>query len=80
MVTLYEGNNTLNVQMVPIAVPTNLYGIVSDIDMVPLPGVSVTLDGLVTTTDSLGQYQFTDLVPGNYTITFVKAGYETVVM
>jgi len=80
MVTLYEGNNPLNVQMVPIAVPTNLYGIVSDIDMVPLSGVSVTLDGLVTTTDNLGQYQFTDLVPGNYTITFVKEGYETVVM
>ncbi len=80
-IILYEGTNELNVGLTPIPPPVaNLYGVVSDAETgSALAGVKVTIDGLVTYTDSLGQYAFSGLTPGNYTITFEKDGYETVV-
>ena len=77
---LYEGNNTLNVQMVSILLPiANLYGKVTDIDTGnPLSSVKVTIDGLVTYTDSNGDYGFEGLGPGSYTVTFEKEGYTKV--
>lgn len=80
-ITLYEGTNELNVGMTPIAPPVaSLYGVVTDADTgYALEGVKVTIDGLVTYTDSLGQYAFEGLTPGSYEIKFEKDGYETLV-
>ena len=82
MVQLYEGDNTLNVQMVPIAAPVaNLSGKVTDsVTGLALQGVKVTLETTVAYTDGSGNYGFTGFDPGYYPLTFEKAGYETVVM
>lgn len=80
-IVLYEGPNELNVGLMPIPPPVaNLYGVVIDAETgYALEGVKVTLDGLVTYTDSLGRYAFEGLTPGSYTITFERDGYETLV-
>ena len=81
MANLVEGNNVLDVQLIPIAPPVaNLYGVVSDAETgYPLSGVKVSIDGLTTYTDVNGNYGFTGLTPGAYTIQFSKDGYETIV-
>ena len=80
-ITLYEGSNELNVGLTPITPPVaNLYGVVTDIETgESIGGVKVTIDGLVTYTNSSGEYAFEGLSPGSYTITFEKEGYETVI-
>lgn len=80
-IVLSEGNNVLNVGLTPILPPVaNLYGVVTDAETgYPLSGVKVSIDGLVIYTDASGNYGFTGLIPGSYTITFEKEGYETVV-
>ncbi|GAI68618.1 unnamed protein product [marine sediment metagenome] len=79
-ITLYEGSNELNVGLIPILPPVaNLYGVITDADTgSPIEGVKVTIDGLVTYTNSSGAYAFEGLSPGAYTIAFEKEGYETV--
>ncbi len=81
-ITLVEGNNVLNVQLTPIAAPVaNLYGVVTDAQTgYALQGVKVTLDSLITYTDSSGYYSFTNLTPGAYSVKFEKEGYETKVL
>ncbi len=81
-IVIYEGTNEQNVGLTPIAPPVaNLYGVVTDAQTgYALQGVKVTLDGLVTYTDSLGRYAFDGLTPGGYTLTFEKDGYETLVL
>jgi len=80
-ITLYEGSNELNVGLTPIPPPVaNLYGVVTDIETgEPIGGVKVTINGLVTYTNSSGAYGFEGLTPGGYTIKFEKDGYETVI-
>ena len=80
-IVLSEGNNVLDVQLTPIPPPVaNLYGVVTDAQTGdPLSGVKVSIDGFVTYTDASGNYGFTGLAPGAYTIEFSKAGYETLV-
>ena len=80
-ITLYEGSNELNVGLTPIPPPvTTLYGVVTDADTGnPIQGVKVTINGLVTYTNSSGAYGFEGLTPGSYTITFEKDGYETLI-
>lgn len=79
-IVLHEGNNELNVGLVPVPPPVaNLYGVVTDADTgAPIGGVKVIIDGLVAYTAANGAYAFEGLTPGNYTITFEKEGYETV--
>ncbi|MDP2174102.1 MAG: carboxypeptidase regulatory-like domain-containing protein [Candidatus Cloacimonadaceae bacterium] len=45
----------------------------------PLAGVavSITQTGATATTNAAGQYQFQNVLPGNYTISFSKYGYVT---
>ena len=79
-IVLAEGNNMLNVGLVPIPAVANLYGVVTDADTgFVLVGVKVTIAGLVTYTDLNGTYAFEALTPGSYTITFEKEGYETLI-
>ncbi len=80
-IVLVEGNNELNVQLIPIPPPVaNLYGVVTDAQTgYALSGVKVTIDGLTTYTGDDGNYGFTGLPPGSYTVIFEKAGYETAV-
>jgi len=79
-IILSEGNNTLNISLVPIApAVANLSGIVTDANTgYALSGVKVTIDGLTDYTDSYGRYGFEGLTPGAYTITFEKSGYVTI--
>ena len=57
-----------------------LYGQVKDaITGEAISGVLVSLNGLETHTNGGGDYAFTDLEPGAYTLTFSKEGYETAV-
>ena len=80
-IVLVEGNNELNVSLVPVApAVANLYGVVKDADTgQPIQGVMVTIAGLVAYTNASGQYAFEGLAPGAYTVEFSKAGYETLV-
>ena len=56
-----------------------LYGIVTDADTGdPIEGVKISLDGLVTHTDSNGAYAFDGVEPGAYTVIFEKEGYGSV--
>ncbi|MCW3465073.1 TonB-dependent receptor [Chitinophaga nivalis] len=63
---------------------TNIYaqtiikGSVKDPEGNLVPGASVTIGkNKATTTNDKGEYQFTDLQPGKYTVTFSFIGYET---
>lgn len=78
MAILAEGDNVINVQLIPIPPQVaNLYGVVTDAETgLPLSGVKVTIDGLVAYTNA-GGYGFTGLMPGSYVITFEKDEYET---
>jgi len=53
----------------------NLFGTIRDEKGDPLPGVSVSMNGLETSTDSSGRYNFRDIEAGKYQITFTKEGY-----
>lgn len=62
-----------------------LRGQVLDADELEIPGVSITITSpsiiggtQATVTDSLGRYQFVELLPGAYTVTAVKGGFQTV--
>lgn len=77
-----EGQVLDSVTFTLISVPAvaNLYGVVTDTETgSPIQGVKVTLGNLVVYTDSSGNYGYEGLAPGDYTITFEKNGYETVV-
>ena len=76
---LHEGDNVLDVALVPIPPPVaNLSGVVTDADTgYAIEGVKVILDGLVAFTDSSGYYSFTNLSPGAYSIKFEKEGYQS---
>jgi len=57
---------------------TTLNGVVSDPkEQKFVEGALVTLDTLTTYTDAVGYYLFTDLSPGDYSLTVSKDGYET---
>lgn len=57
----------------------NLYGKVTDATTEQeITGVSVTLNGLQTLTDTNGNYYFLDVEPGEYNIQLSKEGYEPV--
>lgn len=73
------GDNVLNIALTPIPlIETRLFGKVTDEETrIPLSNVKVSLDGMVVYTNSQGYYEFGGLIPGGYTITFEKAGYET---
>lgn len=47
-------------------VPVEVNGTVTDTDGNPIPGATVTLDGLTATTDSDGFYVFEEVQPGTY--------------
>ena len=65
---------------VPPVVLANLYGrVTDDATGEPVADVLGTLNGLEFYTDAGGNYAFTDLEPGSYTISFGKEGYEPVV-
>ena len=84
MITLHEGLNELNVEIVPVTLPTaTLYGVVIDADTgLPLQGVRVTIegDGVFTTTNQNGQYSLSGIIPGSYVIGFNKDGYHTLIL
>lgn len=82
MAIIVEGDNQLNVQLTPIPPPVaNLYGVVTDADTgYALPGVKVTINGLTDYTNIKGEYGFTNLVPGSYSVSFSKEGYETAIL
>jgi len=76
-----EGANQLNVRMELIVITGNLSGKVTDVATgVAIPGVTVTLGGNTTSTDTSGNYGFSGVPVGNYAITFSKTGYNTVTM
>ena len=80
-VTILAGSNSLNFEMTPSVVPPTkgtLTGQVTDATTgQPINGVTVSLSGVTTTTDSSGNYGFTNITPGTYTLTFTKSGYNT---
>jgi len=79
MAVLVEGNNEINISLVPIPpLVANLYGVVTDAETgYPISDVKITINSLVTYTSSSGIYTLEGLLPGNYTIKFEKEGYET---
>ena len=81
-ITLVEGENIQNVSMVLVpSLLANLYGTVIDsVSGYPIEGVKVTIQGIISLTDFSGQYGFTGLEIGSYTITFEKVGYNTLTL
>ena len=72
-----EGVNTLNVQMQVLIINGTLMGVVTDATTgLPIPGVSINLGGVIKTTGPDGTYNFTDITPGTYAVTFSKTGYQ----
>lgn len=56
----------------------NLYGKVTDADTgKAVSNVYIALDSKETYTDYTGNYSFLDIQPGEYSIIFIKEGYET---
>jgi len=59
----------------------SLSGIVIDDESgYPIGGVIVSLDSMKTSTNSSGQYSFSNVEPGDYPLMFEKVGYETLVL
>jgi protocatechuate 3,4-dioxygenase beta subunit len=57
-----------------------LYGQVTDAETGdPIEGVKISLNGLITHTDSNGAYAFDGVEPGQYVVEFSKDGYEALV-
>jgi hypothetical protein len=78
-VTINPGVNTINVTMQLIL--GNLSGKVIGSDAPNgLAGVTVTLDTTVVTTDSSGNYGIQGIPPGQHSLKFEKAGYQTITM
>lgn len=79
-IELQEGPNTVDINLVPIAVPeASVTFTVIDADTsAPIPGVTVTLEATPLITGSDGKCQFVGIIEGDYPITFVKEGYETI--
>lgn len=67
-----------NLLSVNLAAQVQFSGLISDSQTgSPLEGVQVHLGDLITTTNAAGQYHFSDLSLGNYTLTVSKANYIT---
>ena len=76
-VTITEGLNQLNVQMVMLT--GTLQGTVTDSTTgLPISGVTVILNGKSTSTNANGNYSIMGIVPGLYGIRFEKSGYQTI--
>jgi hypothetical protein len=60
----------------------NLYGVVTDDQGAPLPGVTVTLSGSgapsVQVTNAQGQFRFLGLGPGSYNLRAELEGFSTI--
>ncbi|MCK4266887.1 MAG: carboxypeptidase regulatory-like domain-containing protein, partial [Thermoplasmata archaeon] len=55
----------------------SIEGSVVDENGDPVIGATVTIEGYSTTTDANGDYSFTDVPVGDYTVRVEKSGYET---
>jgi len=74
-----EARNLGTVYLAPITgEPASIYGRVVDSDTGSgISGVLVQVGGYSGYTNSSGDYDITGIPAGNYTVTFSKAGYET---
>jgi hypothetical protein len=61
-----------------VTITGSLVGIVTDAFNTPLSGATVNLSGKTTATNSNGQYSFSNLDLGEYSISFSLTGYDTV--
>lgn len=78
-VTINPGVNTINVTMELVL--GSLSGKVTSSDHpTGLAGVTVTLDQTVVTTDASGNYGIQAVPPGQHSLKFEKAGYQTITM
>ena len=74
MPNITQGNNVLDVQLVPIV--ANLYGKVTDaVTNNPIAGVKIMFDGRETYTDANGNYTTTNLTIGELAISFSHIDY-----
>ncbi len=58
----------------------SVYGFVTDEEYTPVEGVEIVIageEGMVTYTNAAGYYIFSDLLPGDYSLVFTRAGYES---
>lgn len=78
-IELQEGANTVDINLVPIAVPeASVTFTVIDADTGnPLPSVTGTLGTTALVTGSNGKCQFVSIIEGDYPISFAKEGYES---
>ena len=75
-IQLFEGDNIFNVSLEPEPKLATLYGkVIDSTNRLPISGVNVTIDGKTASTNSIGEYIFTALLPGTYSIFFQKEGY-----
>jgi protocatechuate 3,4-dioxygenase beta subunit len=80
-VAIVSGSNVLNVSM-NLSASGTLSGKVTDQVGAAISGVAVSMSGTYgngsATTAADGTYGITAIVPGSYTVTFSKSGYDTV--
>ena len=78
-IALQEGENFLNIGMVPIMIPSaNVTWTITDYDTgAPIVGVSVNLAGEVKYTGSDGKCRFVSILEGDYPLIVSHPDYET---
>lgn len=76
-ITLAGGSNNLDFALTSTN-PTgaNVSGLVTTLDGIPIPGVTISAQGLSSISDENGQYAIVNLTPGSTIITAQKSGFQ----
>ncbi|HVT01831.1 MAG TPA: carboxypeptidase regulatory-like domain-containing protein [Thermoanaerobaculia bacterium] len=76
-VSLLSGANNFDIGLTPsTATGANLSGLVSTLDGLPIPGVTISAQSRTSISDDNGQYTITSLTPGSTIVTAQKTGFQ----
>ncbi|HZQ51577.1 MAG TPA: carboxypeptidase regulatory-like domain-containing protein [Bryobacteraceae bacterium] len=76
-VNAWTGYPELSKYFISTTQPGSISGTVKDSSGTPIPGVTISYSDGSTTTDSNGNYSFSNVLPGTYTVTASANGFQT---